>query len=232
MNMQSNSRGKPRTGWSASGVMASGDKSKIVSLQATFEVSGAYTASFSLEPTTFGGPTDAPIRAEATIEWAVAGNTVVRKISVDNGISIQGVGESVRITVNDTSVASGAGIVLNKPYVVNVLVAQGPRAGYNTPPTLRRQIPADSIPAAGTLIIQVPEKAGIKNMMVLISSPTGIAIPNQGVVAVMRSPGNDLYTYDPRDFDWVPMAAGAVVVNIKNFTAAAVLASVVFGIDG
>jgi len=127
--------GEPKVSWSASGVMVSGDHSQTVSLQAIFRKPGTYTASFSLNPIDDVVVEGSDIRAEATVEWSVDGNTITRVISVSNGTSIQGTGEGVRIVVNDVTVIAGT----ISRYAVTIDVAPGPRGAFNTPPILNRQ---------------------------------------------------------------------------------------------
>jgi len=223
----------PKVSWSASNVMATGDVSKTVSLQAVFKRPCTYTASFSLVPLKDLIVEGADLRAEATIEWSVDGNTVTRKVNVSNGVSVQGTGEGVRIVVRDVTV--GGGGPLGIEYAVTVNVARGPRAGYNTPPILVPQVEFMTLAAGVGGNIPIPQNCGIKSLLVTVvravTDPTPIL--DQGVkVFQQNASGSTLCGYDPRAFQWVPIGPGVTDITVQNDTLGVVKFTIFFGVDG
>lgn len=107
-------------GWAVTGNLTPGTDD-AVSLQATFKYVGYYTVQFSMQlpDTEFetGG-----IFALADITWTVAGNPITRRVSIVNGMTISGMGESVYVEMYDFSEADPDSV-----YQVACSVARGTR---------------------------------------------------------------------------------------------------------
>ncbi len=227
-----------KAGWSASNLMVSGDRSKQVSLQANFDVKGTYVASFELKVLDdISGSGLSPIQAEATLEWAVSGNTVVRKVTVRNGTSIQGVGEGVRITIKDVTVGTGAAVGIR--YAMTVVVAYGDRGSFETPPILV-PLPVSSGTVLVTLLagtaktLDIPQDVGVKTILVTVADPNAVpvAITEQKARVTQLNSGVAVCMYDPRAFTWAPLYPGSNQVELKNLTGVTLSFQVFYGIDG
>lgn len=221
--------------WSASGVMTTKNTSKTVSLQAVFRKPGTYTVSFSLNPLSDVIVKAAALRAEADIEWSVEGNTVTRRVSITNGLSVQGNGEGIRVIVRDVSVDLGPPSP-NVDYAIVIDVVHGERGGFDTPPFLLVQPGAAFLAGAGAnVVVPVPQDAGAKTMMVLVARNTADATPilDQDVKVIQSdASGITVATYDPRSVQWAPIGPGVATITVWNASANAIYATVIFGIDG
>jgi hypothetical protein len=222
-----------RRSWSVSREMTSGNASITTSLQALFAKAEVFTASFSLVPIDdVIGVTTAPLKAEALIEWAVDGNTNIRKISVTNGASIQGTSKSCRIVVSDVTVPVGGAVVLGKRYTVTITITPGPRGAYETPPIYA---PFDLIKVigGGKTQILIPQNVGIKTLLVVVASQSGVPIlPQQAVALELDAASLVMCVFDPLDLFWVPLTPGAIYLQLKNFSGQDLFFKVFFGIDG
>ncbi len=214
--------------------MVSGNPDMSGGVNLKFKRPGPYTASFTFQPVDdVTGATTAPVRAQAIIKWMVGGIVSQRRISIVSGTSIQGVSESVTIQVLDATVASGLGVVFGKAYMVFVSVAPGGRGSYETPPILFERSTASGIGPGVTTDFAIPQDAGVKSELILIGSSTGTMIPDQGVViSQINAQGTVLCSYDAREYNWVPLLPGAVFTRVHNTTAATILMTTIFGIDG
>jgi hypothetical protein len=220
-----------KEGWSASGTMICLDANRTVSLQQVFKVAGIYTVQFNIF--TIDPQPDplipVPILAEALIEWSVSGNPIKRRVSVANGVSISGLGEGVRVTVKDVS---GSATLIGVRYGIAITVAKGVRASFLRPPTLDRET-ISSVPAGGTALFAIPLDAGANSVEVLVGSSGAFPIIADQAIQVIQQAGATLFkVYDPRQENFVPLAAGATDILLTNHTAADIFASVTFGIDG
>ncbi len=226
-------------GWSASGVLKTGNTDRIVPLQCQFPEPGTYTASFAREN---GDLSLAPCpECEALISWSVAGQTITRRVDVISGMSVQGTAEAVTITIRDKSTTG----VFDVDYRVTVTVAPGTRAPNQLQPFLKAGIlntnPATVAPAA-FFDFDVPQDAGVNSVLVLVASPhPGAAaappIPEQAAQVIHFALGivPTLLQYDPRSQGWVPLAPGTAAVRVLNDNAlgqANQIFTVFFGIDG
>jgi hypothetical protein len=155
-----------QSGWSNSGTLLTrqggGKGTEIianptgpqVSLQVDFKAPSAFTVAFNLTPIDnpqqfINNQPNVTIMymAEALIEMTVAGNTTTRRVSVGNGVTVQGIAESVRVIAWDTTPNPGVYGNLtsanplrvaqaNLRYQVSVNVARGYRAVAPAPPIL------------------------------------------------------------------------------------------------
>lgn len=237
--------GDAKTGWSVSGNLIVGDTTKQVQLQADFATPGEYTLQFNIGPAV--GSNTAAV-AEATITWSVEGNSVQRRVTITPGLSVSGVGQAVRIQMNDASVGVAGTIPDGKSYNVSAQVARGPRPTTAVPPTL---IPSgDGTAGKGTYIaligtpvnVPIPENAGISSVYVAVAgfvAATGVAAQIDFPIVTHMVPDSlgPLRTqrYDPRTYQWVPLVPGATILRLQNFNTVSGVAYayyVAFGVDG
>jgi hypothetical protein len=231
-----------KRGWSASGEMVGGDTSKKVSLQAVFGSPETYTIQFQLStidpPRGGAGPYWAPTQAQARISWSVEGNTIERIVSVSDGTSVQGVGQGVRVVVEDVSGPIGTASVLGRRYNVSVSVAPGSRGSDSLPPILLDTNVQSTTAINTTTSIPVPQDAGVKSVMVTVYSLFGAVIPSGGARVFQQydDAAGNLTAYDPREANgggFVPLMPGVTNIVVQNNAVADTLVwSVIFGIDG
>ena len=220
-----------KSGWSATGTLTPFDSNKSVSLSAIFEETGTYTvilgATFPNNATNL-----APIQAEATVEWSVEGNTVIRKVSVGQGTSIQGAAQAVRVIVKDVSSNAGPA----PDYDVTILVVHGSRGVTPLPPVLEPPLNGGSvgINPNGTADIIVPQNCGVRSVNVTVGNISGAVIPDGSIVVqqIVNGGVGRLRLYDPRNTDWVPVAPTVTIIRLRSFLAFPIEANVVFGIEG
>jgi hypothetical protein len=228
-----------KDGWSAGRQMTSGNKSQIVSLQADFlQKPGIYTAQFTITPLEPVPPPPvigffAPIRAEATVFWAVEGNTVTRKLSVTNGASISGPGQAVRIVIADVTVGGVPSAQLGQPYFCAVTLVPGLRPTDGIPPLLNNDN-ATFLPAPSSAPFNVPQNVGVKSLLVTVGTPSGAPLPEQQIQVYQYSAGGNLLAlYDPRAYEFYPLMPGCVSILVQNNSLTeVVVCSVTWGIDG
>lgn len=218
-------------GWSQSGKLTTGDKNRSVSLQANFTTSQDYTVEFGLEPNPLSND---PIFAEALIQWSVEGATISRRVTVSNGTSVTGVGQAVHVVVKDnTSNVAGIGAPNAVEYGITIQVAPGTRGTDKQPPTLIASPSEYTVAPGGFTAVNIPQDAGAKSVFVTAWSGTVMA---EGKVQVDHIISNTSFkTYDPRQYDWVPLTPGATQIGLTNNIApggANIFFSVTFGIDG
>ena len=122
-------------GWSRVAKLISGTNTAATgSLQQAFDKAEAYTCTFTLkvdddlnQVSGFPPHSVAPIQAEATIEFTVAGNTYTRVLSVTDGMSVTGVCNAIRVRVVDTTTPVGLADIVGLQYHISIQVAPGIR---------------------------------------------------------------------------------------------------------
>lgn len=213
---------KKYRGWSASGTLTQAGH-KEVSLQADFPVATDYTAQFKISG-------DLRFKqAIAEITWSVEGNAVRRRISVADGVSIQGAGQAISIKIRDDSSAVVPGIPTD--YTVSVQVVPGTRGSTSNPPTLKGD--AHILVGASALNLNIPQDSGIISVAVLVENTAHNPIPDQAIsVRQQDSAGLDVALYDPRQYFWVPLQGSATVLRLENNTADTLIFTVIYGVDG
>jgi hypothetical protein len=216
-------------GWSAHGILTRLNPIRQVGLQAEFPYAGDYTIQFTRDAV----PAGISVRTEALITWSVEGNFVFRRVNVVNGVSVTGTGQAVKVVINDTTVDPMA-FAPGPDYTVSMQVAPGTRPAVQQPPQL---IPATGPIFAfgpGTVNIPVPDDAGVISVFGTVVSFSNTPIPSeQAFIQMSDAALNTLKVYDPRQYDWVPLAPGTTFITLINATAADTLQfSVTFGIDG
>lgn len=219
------------TGKSVSGTMVCGDASKTLSLQAQFDAPGPHTVQFDLTP-----PADRDIliggvfSCEAIVAWSIAGNTIYRKVTVMDGMSITGNAEAVNVRIIDTTTdIVFTGSTPPASYQVGATVTKGARATSSMAPVY---IPNPAVTlVAGSSDVAVPDDIGANSVMVISSAPpapdVNAAIAQQRCSNV--NPGGLLGQWDPYAPRFVPLDSNALVIRM---TAAASYMKVIFGIDG
>lgn len=211
---------------------------KFGSMQVNFDESVMFTASFDLQSRTLVGGLPVAIAAIATIEWAVEGVQLRRKIDVVGGASISGVAQAVMIKVEDNSPSgTPAGI----PYMVSALAAPYPRPGGSIPPTYTPG-PPSPVPPGGTFPPEaVPQSIGVRSVQVTAAS----LVPGATVQAIARVqyvPYTDGVPDAPVDLAMWPVSGvspfvvlppGAQTIVVQNLDAVnPITVGVTFGIDG
>jgi len=221
-------------GWSKTGILTALDSTKIQSLQVDFPKSEDYTIEFNLKFNQGAQPNGSTIvRAEALIIWSVAGNDVTRRVNIGNGVSVTGVGEAVKIYMQDVTTAIGGAAAVD--YEVSAQVAPGSRASVQQPPTLNPSgNPAATILGGGASVnYPIRADAGIISVNVKIATfNANTPIPDQTIHVFHEQGLVVLKEYDPRAEPWVAVAPGAQNVRVQNFGAFNIVVQAVFGIDG
>lgn len=236
----------PKTGWGTSGNLTTGNTTQVVTMQADFPETGTYTVEFSL---TANSNSNNPIVAEALITWVIEGNFVTRRVNVADGMSISGVGQGLRVVMNDATRAF-LNPMNNVSYGVACQVARGVRGTSKQPPTLVGQtlLAGSPVPAeygagvflvgAGSLVdVMIPADAGATSVLVTAIDQTtatnvaGKCKINQAYVlagTVFVAKSYDSFEYN----DWIPLTPGVNIIQVANSSADMYVVSVTFGIDG
>jgi hypothetical protein len=224
-------------GWSKSGTLKtdgpgvgaqpSGNR---VQAQATeFGEAEQFTVQFFVSRANLTG-TNVNQRAKATITWSVAGNSVQRVISLYDGASISGVGEAVRVVVEDDSFRNGPATPNDvKPYQVSFQFAPGTRPSQQQPPYLFIFHPTGFVNVSN-ISIPIPENIGAISTNVFISG-----IP--GITATVSMEGNNAgATWDMSNNDenqrWRPIPPGCVTLNVALSAPGRPAIALMIGIDG
>jgi hypothetical protein len=191
---------------------------------------GNYTIDFSV----FAPPvTDTyVVKPKAEILWMVGGNNTRRVIDVSNGAAISGVAEGVTVNIFDESFFPAP--VSNPPaYNVAFQIAKGSRASIQQPPVYSLE-PSFSAGAGAISTTNLPANIGAVSVSIVVSPlVAGTSISAYDILVLQSSGTTTRKSYDPRQDQWVPLAAGAD--NIQILTSAACPAfnyQLTFGIDG
>lgn len=235
--------------WSNRGEMTIGNPTKRVSLQAKFEEDpGSYTIQFDV--TRPPGITFRDIRA--FISWSVEGQSVERIISVQDGVTITGNGQGVRVVVQDvTNLAyiNPGGltppIVFIADYDCVVTIVKGVRASNQTEPFILalpetfagfiagQTEQAVVINAGQNADFPVPSDAGITSTFVTVTSLTAPLTNSEVIVSHLNPVVGTSKIYSPLiNSGWVPLTGEVEIVRISNLSMEAIRASVTFGVDG
>lgn len=234
-------------GWSQSGKLVTANSQIGVPLQADFSKSkhgaGNYTIQFGLQPP---DPDTVIIRPEADISWTVNGNTVRRVVSVTDGLSITGQAEYAKVRLYDAILPGNVPpAIAGEQYIGSINIAPGVRASQQQPPTLLPQryftsvsteifiLGSISVPAADFVRVPVPQGVGVISVFVTVAIPLGGLVTSADFQVRQSNPVvGALKRYFPVGEGWVSMGSGVTEINLANFSAGSLNASVVFGIDG
>lgn len=219
-----------KDGWQQSGTLTTGDRLKIVSMQANFATAGFYTIQFGIQPPPQSAPFFGVFDTTADIEWSVEGATVRRTVSVGNGVSVSGPGQAAKVTIRDVTVP-----LVPTDYTVAVQITPGTRPSVERPPTLRG-IPAALNAAAGGggFTLQIPPDAGVISVETsygsLFSPPS---IVNPILVNHLNTAGTTKAYYADVETTFVPVNPSTTAVTVKNFDPLVdFLVQLTWGIDG
>ncbi len=229
-----------RSAWGGGGKLITGDVQKQISIQFTFKESGAHIVQFNFSPPIqeVGVLTVFPVSTEALITWETNGNTVVRRVSVVDGCTVQGSGESVKIVVYDTT--PGA-IAIGKEYDVSISVGPGTRGSFTNPPILFEDGGAVHAITAGNnpLVLAVPEDAGVNSVLVTVATLSGLPLTEQGIQVSQQTGlavngGIVLAVYDCRALAFAPLLPGCRLLSIRNQRSGTetIRVQAIWGIDG
>lgn len=229
-------------GWSQNGKLTDLDPMGAVTLQANFPEAGAYSVQFAIDD-----PDGAQVLTEAVIQWSVEGNTISRRVSVVNGVTVSGVGQAVRISVKDVDPPQ-MGVVSQGTYGVSIQVSKGTRAASSQAPILTAFNPVNGsqaflVPTGGlgtAVTVPVPNDAGAIAVGVTVAyqsfaiPPNGTPIPETVPMVLQRTASDFAKSYDPRDPGsfWVPLATGCKEILLANNGTQDLIMNVVFEIDG
>jgi hypothetical protein len=217
--------------------MTAGNSRKKGHFHAVLTTAGVWTVQFAVSSSS----DDLVPNAVAKVQWNVDGNPIVRMMSLLDGVSITGVSDSVSVDVFDETT-----YLYETPngfdYTVSALIAPGPRAGANNPPTYFPPNPdvnsypgRFSLPFGTTESIPIPKDAGLTSVNVTVSVYGDPEILTEADVAVrFRSfAGVLLKQWDPRFVDWVPIPPASHTLELVNNHASAMLIfGVSLGVDG
>lgn len=223
-----------KDGWQQSGDINAGGRGSQgeVSMQANFPRATNYTCQFAVQGQ-LGN-----VHIEADVTWMVEGNQLRRKISIADGVSIQGTGQAVSVRVRDASPVNGLAAVANQKYRVTVCCTPGTRGSTTNPPTYNPETPADLHTASdfpnNQITYPIPDQAGIISVAVQIYNINNQPSVSGDVVVLMQDEAdNTLAVYDPTQYFWMPLAPGCTKLTItNNNTTAQYFVKPIWGIDG
>ena len=234
----------PKNGWGQAGKLLTGNPQSQVTMQAQFDEPGTYTVQFSKAD---NPASNNPIFTVAIITWSVEGHFLTRKVNVADGVSVSGVGQAVRVQLNDAT-PNNLGTPTGEEYDVSVQVARGVRGTNKQPPILigGESVPPSSVGSGGngglytvlnggTAVIPIPTGSGVISVYVTVAAapPAPAPIAEMAVLANLNYAGLAFKMWDPRDFpDWVPIVPGTNSISLVNTSGQTTVWSVAFGIDG
>lgn len=218
-------------GTAVTGILTSQERDKKVSAQKQFRRPGPFTVQFSLKiPQDIGA-----IVVEAEVTWSVNGNQIVRRVAVDQGMTISGNAESVAVSVVDAT--DPLSLFPNRDYQVTITIAPGTRPAGAMPP--RYTIPEYRVEVAAGATAQflIPDDIGAVAINTTVGDGNGpgftVPIPDQAVqVGQFDTSVNIMSLYDPRQFMWTPILQGCRLIRYFNGHVNAVIFSSVLAIDG
>lgn len=219
-----------RHGWSKSGtLLGNGDNTQSISIQQVFPEASDYVIEFGVIPQV--PPGSLPnIRPQATIIWAVEGNMIIRKVDVGNGVTVQGVATSAKVSVTDATPHPAAPPI---QYDVNILVAPGSRASTQQTPLLYENR-FDILPTTFQLVT-VPANVGVISVEVDVIDLTDPTHDPIELVVNMLSgfpPGQMFYAPTLRP-GFAPVPPNVNQISLLNNSATDTMrVSVIWGIDG
>jgi hypothetical protein len=204
-----------KTGHAQAGSLVTGNASKFVSAEFKFRQPQEFTVTVDLDL-----PTDGfTAFAQATVTWAVGGVPVSRTFDVAAGISISGVAEAVKVTVNDIT---PVGHTFGLSYSASILFAANPRP-TSAVPVIKTGVAAATVANAGTTSANVPR--GASSVAIYSSATSGLTI------TCMTLDGTTiLQTTSIGQF--IPLPSGTGQVQVSNGSGAQASISILWGMDG
>lgn len=168
----------------------------------------------------------------ATVNFMTEGNSVQRRVSVANGMSLTGACDTVLVSVvDDTDITVFGPAPPPQDYDITISVTPYPRPSSGAPPSLRGTPGTVTVAGGATLLVPVPIDSGVNSILVFASG-TGGAIP----FVEQRLPGIVVptlasWTPDNRFMPMVPQAGEVALLNLGP-PASTAYYSVLFGVDG
>ena len=217
---------------SKQGSLFIGNTDITVQMQAEFKAAEYLTVQFDVIPPSPAAPSFGVFDAVADVSFTVAGGgTVRRTVSIGSGTTVSGPGQNCNVRMRDqSSGAFGPGT----EYTVMAQVAPGAHPTAAAPPTLRGFPTVVALPAAGTVVLNIPPDAGVTSAQVTVSVLAAAALPVQAVVLQKNLPGQILKQYDPNiQTTFVAIAPNATQIEVDNLNGAnAYRVQITWGIDG
>lgn len=224
-------------GWGQSGDVQPGTGNFSLSAQCDFPFAGVFTIQFSVQ----GVPADKAFHCVAFIQWSVNGQTVTRRVSVNNGTTVSGCGSAVKVYVYDDGQPPPAAGWATDPYLVSINIVPGVRPQIQQPATYS-PMTTDSgntfpgaiiVPATSNRGILVPRDAGAISLFTTVGDFSGTpVILTEASVQVQQNGASITRVYDPRQPVWVPLIDSIFQLEFINTTAKDLLFSFTYGIDG
>jgi hypothetical protein len=216
------------TGWSKSDKLLPGTTDTI-QMQVQFPKAGYYTVQFrAVLPQ---GTIPDRIFILADVIWTVAGNAIPRTISVANGTTISGMGESVTVIVRDVSDPAEA---VNGKYDISMSVAGGSRPGTSVQPIYginmndafpdkRGIVPVATMVGGEVVDFTFPQDIGA-NSLYLAVSPGAFTTTEQDVIdfvdVTWRSIVLGSLSYNQFN-TWIPLPPGVSGLQVTVDAASA-----------
>lgn len=233
-------------GWSVAGQLDARTTVKKVTLQANFPKPGTYTVQLNANPFAVGplDPNAKAPEAEALITWSVEGNSIQRRVSVISGMAISGAGQGVKVEMVNVSIPSPAlGPTAEVMYPVSAQVVLGSRGTDSNPPYLCRSAEVQGMPVTAftqSAIVNVPQGVGVKSVQSLAALNDAAFVSPAGdngalVVEMLSTAGTVLAVYDPRFYNFIPLAPGTVKIRYRSMITVAGanwLITPMWGIEG
>lgn len=234
-----------KKGWQGAGDLLVGSTTQDVTFQADFrEKVGYYTVQFNLSIPSGVDP-DQLILPRAELTWSVEGGSFVRRlVNLGLGNAISGTGQAVRVRMFDYSILSPGPTPIS--YFVSAQVTPGTRPNGVHPPILtsrtlgtdldaRGQQASFGILAGGTATVAIPQNAGINALIVNARTfnPADPPLTQQSIHFTVQAGTSNLdgWNYDGCNI-WYPVAPAATELFIENASAANVLITPTWGIEG
>lgn len=228
----------PRRAWSTAGKLLPGNTVNTVSLQANFPQAGEHTVQFNLFPNQQNIQQKVNTRVEAIIRWSVEGNTIERRVTVSDGMSISGNAQGVQVVCTDSSTFNVLADV--DEYTVGITVAPGSRGNYMGPPTFSAREGMQSAAGAVAMTFSIPEDLGATSFWVYVKTivtATGAIAATSSHIELRNISTTPIMAQgiltDDNHGTWWPLPAGTNEILITNPAAAnTVTAMLIYGIDG
>jgi hypothetical protein len=225
-------------GWSKSGtlktdgpgVTAHPSQNRVQTQATEFGEAEQFTVQFFVSRANVSG-TNVSQRAKATITWSVAGNSVQRVISLYDGASISGVGEAVRVVVEDDSFRVGPATPNDvKEYQVSFQFAPGTRPSQQQPPYLFIYKPVGFVNVPGFTLL-IPENIGAISTNVYLSGLLAGVTATATMVSGAAGLSWDVLNDDPNQV-WRPIMPGCTAIAFAFSIPSRPQVGLMVGIDG
>lgn len=169
-------------GWSVSGELLPGADDESVVLQAQFQHIGYYTVQFQLDIPPGAVGEAGSIYCLADITWTVEGNSITRRVSLGNGTTVSGMGQSVNVEIFDFSQPGGGA-----RYRVTANLAPGARPTSGSNPQLAINswiVPVEDrrgatlpqvVTPGGIITFDIPQNVGVNSVFIFAAPVNAVA---------------------------------------------------------